>query len=72
MNAAPVAPPLHYELRFPPLAPGSRGFSFPCDPEGQVDMNALGERALNDYLYARAVVGLEVARPRVLPVFAAA
>jgi len=33
------------------------GYSFDCGANGQVDMTALTERALNIYLFARAVSG---------------
>ena len=56
-----------YELRFNALFANHRSFSFPCDAAGQVDMDSLSERALNNYLYARAVMGLEVAWPDVCP-----
>ena len=56
-----------WELRFEPLFAGHRGYVFPCDAHGQVDMNSLSERALQNYLYARAMMGRETAWPRVLP-----
>ena len=56
-----------YELRFHALFADRRSFSFPCDPTGYVDMDSLSERALNNYLYARAVMGLEVSWPDVRP-----
>ncbi|HXD40174.1 MAG TPA: hypothetical protein VN649_06405 [Ramlibacter sp.] len=57
--------PSQFELRFQSLFDNGRGFAFPCDPRGQVDMNQLTERARNNYLYARAVVGRELAFPAV-------
>jgi hypothetical protein len=57
--------PSPFELRFQSLFDSGRGFSFPCDPKGQVDLNQLSERARNNYLYARAVVGRELAFPAV-------
>ena len=56
-----------WELRFEPLFAGHRGYAFPCDAQGQVDMNSLSERALHNYLYARAMMGRETAWPRVQP-----
>ena len=52
-----------FELRFQSLFDSGRGFSFPCDPAGHVDMNGLSERARNNYLYARAMVGRELSVP---------
>lgn len=56
-----------YELRFQSLFDSGRGFAFPCDPEGQVDLDKLSDRARNNYLYARAMVGRELAFPAVKP-----
>ena len=54
-----------FELRFQSLFDSGRGFAFPCDPTGRVDMNSLSDRARNNYLYARAMVGRELAVPAV-------
>ena len=58
-------PSHHYELRFQSLFNEERGYAFPCDAQGLVDMDALGERLLNSYLYARSVIGREFASPAV-------
>ncbi|HET9644857.1 MAG TPA: hypothetical protein VFP68_16220 [Burkholderiaceae bacterium] len=57
-----------YVLRFQSLFDEGRGFAFPCDAQGHVDLDSLSERARNNYLYARAVIGREVAMPAVQPV----
>ena len=57
----------HFQLRFQSLFDPGRGFAFPCDEQGQVDMDALSERARNNYRYARAMIGREVANPAVCP-----
>lgn len=54
-----------YELRFKSLFDEGRAYSFPCDVSGSVNMDALSERARNNYLYARAVIGRELAMPAV-------
>ena len=54
-----------FELRFQSLFDSGRGYAFPCDPTGQVDLDGLSEQARNNYLYARAMVGRELAVPRV-------
>lgn len=56
-----------YELRYQPLGDSGRCFAFPCDRGGQVDLDSLSDRARLDYLYARAVVGRELAPPAVVP-----
>jgi len=52
-----------YELRFQSLFKPGRGYSFHCDASGKVDMDALSERARNNYLFARTVIGREFAVP---------
>lgn len=52
-----------YEVRFMSLYLQGRGLAFPCDAQGRVDMDALSERARNNYLFARAMVGRETAAP---------
>jgi len=57
----------NFELRFQSLFDSGRGFAFPCDAAGLVDLNQLTDRARNNYLYARAMVGRELAFPAVRP-----
>jgi hypothetical protein len=54
-----------FQLCFRSLFDSGRGFSFPCDPKGQVDLDGLSERARNNYLFARAMVGRELAMPAI-------
>jgi hypothetical protein len=56
-----------YEIRFQSLFKPGRALSFPCDAQGRVELDALSDRARDNYLYARAVVGREFAFPSVLP-----
>jgi len=63
MNTTPAS--TAYELRFCSLFDQGRALAFPCDPEGHVDMDSLGARVLNNYLYARSVIGREFAIPAV-------
>ncbi len=62
---APAAP--SWELRFDPLTGSGRGFAFPCDAKGQVDLDGLSERARCNYFYARAFIGREFGWPAVCP-----
>ena len=57
------APPYH--LCFRSLFHSGRGFSFPCDAQGAVHLDALSERARNNYFYARAMVGRELSPAQV-------
>ena len=54
-----------YQLRFRSLFASGRGFAFPCDGRGCVDLDRLSERARNNYFYARAMVGRELAVPAI-------
>jgi hypothetical protein len=56
-----------YELRFRSLFDEGRGYAFPCDARGQVDMDTMSERARLNYLYARTVIGRELSMPAVQP-----
>jgi hypothetical protein len=56
-----------FEIRFQSLFNEGRALSFPCDEQGQVSMDALSDRARENYLYARAVIGREYAYPLVRP-----
>ena len=53
----------HFQLCFRSLFHSGRGYAFPCDPQGRVDLDTLTDRARNNYLYARAMVGRELAVP---------
>ena len=53
-----------FQLCFRALRSGS-DFAFPCDAEGHVDLDKMSERTRNDYFYARAMMGREVAYPAV-------
>jgi hypothetical protein len=56
-----------YELRFRSMFDPGRGYSFPCDADGSVELDALSEQARNNYLFARALVGRDLAAPHVQP-----
>jgi hypothetical protein len=64
-SAAAAEQSAQYELRYRALSAIGCGFAFPCDGRGQVHMDELGERALANYLYARAAVGYELQWPLV-------
>jgi hypothetical protein len=56
-----------YELRFTDLHDRGRGYAFPCDAEGHVDLDGLTDLCRANYLYARAVIGKELSAPVVSP-----
>jgi len=55
------------QLRFRSLYASGRGYAFPCDASGQVDLDHMSEQARNNYFYARAMVGRELSVPAVEP-----
>lgn len=52
-----------FELRFRSLFNEGRGYAFPCDAAGHVDLDALSEQARNNYFFARALIGRDLASP---------
>jgi hypothetical protein len=54
---------LRYELRFMSLSGRGRGYAFPCDALGNVDIDALSELGRTSYFFARAVVGNVLSAP---------
>ncbi len=55
-----------YEICFQSLFHEGRALCFPCDAQGKVELDTLSDRARENYLYARAVVGRDYAYPTVL------
>jgi hypothetical protein len=56
-----------YELRFGSLFHEGRGYAFPCDAQGRVDLRTLGERARRNFAWVCAAVGREFSVPAVRP-----
>ncbi len=56
-----------FVLCFRSIFTTGRGYSFPCDADGRVDLDRLSEQARLNYLYARAMVGRELSVPAVEP-----
>lgn len=59
--------PRAFRLCFRSLFDNGRGYAFPCDGNGCVDLDELTEEARNNYFYARAMVGRELSQPAVEP-----
>ena len=55
-----------HHLYFASLFHPGRALSFPCDRDGEVDLDGLSERARDNYFLARAVVGRDYSVPRVI------
>jgi hypothetical protein len=58
-----TAQALHFELRFVDLFNVGRGFAFPCDASGHVDIDDLSQRVRDNYFYARTLVGRRFSVP---------
>lgn len=56
-----------YDLRFQSLFHDGRGYAFPCDAVGQVDLDRLSPSARLNYFLVRTLVGRDYAAPAVLP-----
>jgi hypothetical protein len=52
-----------FEIRFQSLFNQGRALAFPCDSTGMVNLDAMSERARNNYLFARGMIGREYATP---------
>jgi hypothetical protein len=64
IETSAVEPPqTRYELRFMSLSERGRGYAFPCDARGSVNIDALSDRARTSYFFARAVVGNVLSAP---------
>jgi hypothetical protein len=61
-----------YQIRFEPLQTAARALTFRCDVHGHVELDALGETARIEYLFARALVGRDFARPSIVRIDAGA
>jgi hypothetical protein len=60
------SPAVQYELRFQSLSNAGRGYVFPCDADGNVDIDALSNKARMNYLHARTMVGRDLSCPAVI------
>jgi hypothetical protein len=70
MNPSPTRPQptlARFELRFQSLFDEGRGYAFPCDASGHVDLDAFSERLRTNYLYARTLIGRDFRTPAVHP-----
>lgn len=54
-----------YQLQFKSLSGWRHDLAFPCDGHGHVDIDVLSDRTRNEYLFARALVGRDFAKPAV-------
>jgi len=66
MNSSPgLQDRCDHELRFQFVHDAGRALAFPCDADGHVDLDALGDRARRNYLYARTLIGREFLTPAI-------
>jgi hypothetical protein len=57
------AAPSYYTLRFASLFDRGRGYAFPCDADGHVDVDDLSDQCRSNYYHAWAAVGREFSAP---------
>ena len=55
-----------FEVHYPSLANAVRGFVFPCNANGEVDLNRLSRQARSNYFLVRALVGRDYGWPFVV------
>ena len=60
------SPAVRYELRFQWLSNTGRAYVFPCDADGNVNIDALSNNARMNYLHARTAVGRDLSCPSVI------
>ncbi|NRF67187.1 hypothetical protein HLB44_09350 [Aquincola sp. S2] len=56
-----------FELLFISLFDEGRGYAFPCDADGRVDLDGLSDRVRLNYLYVRKMIGRDFSAPAVRP-----
>ena len=54
-----------FELRFQSLFHEGRGYVFPCDEAGHVDLDAMSDTLRVSYLFARTLIGRDFSVPAV-------
>jgi hypothetical protein len=54
-----------FELRYQSLFHEGRGYAFPCDAVGHVDLDSFSDRKRESYFYVRTLVGREFSTPAV-------
>ena len=52
-----------FEHRFRSLFDDGRGYSFPWDAAGRVDLDALSDHARSNFFFAHSVIGRDFATP---------
>jgi hypothetical protein len=68
MNRSSSSPSTNADLSrthlwFQSLFHPGRGFAFPCDAQGQVDMDGLSDSARRNYFLVRKLIGYDYATP---------
>jgi hypothetical protein len=56
-----------FQIRFPSVSTHGHSMAFPCDAEGNVDLDGLSDESRCDYLFARIMMRRECASPEVVP-----
>lgn len=61
-----TTPRLSHHLHFTSLFDPGRALSFPCNRNGEVELDGLSERARSNYFFARTAVGRDYGNPIVI------
>ena len=67
MSTMILVPDAPFQIRFESLFQPGRALSFPCDSRGNVPLDCMPQRARDNYLLARAMIGRDFAMPCVVP-----
>ena len=67
MNTSQHTQAARFELRFESLFIEGRGYAFPCDASGQVDIDQLSPKLRLNYLFVRTLIGRDFSMPAVIP-----
>ena len=54
---------VHFELRFVGMFDTGRGYAFPCDANGKVNLDELSESGRTNYFFARMLIGRDLSMP---------
>ena len=66
MGKMEIVETAQFEIRFDALCQPGTSLCFPCNHAGEVDLDCLSGGAMREYLYARAMMGLEFSYPVVV------
>ena len=66
MRTAASSSAHRFQIRFPSGPLHTRPMAFPCDAEGNVDLDRLSDATRSDYFFARIIIRRQSGKPEVL------